>query len=929
MSEDPSDPTRERWERVKELLQQGMKLPPEQRTRFLAEACGWDALLREELQSLLAASADVGTGFLQTPPTGNATLDSQIAGAAGLTAGQMFAQRYLLIRQLGEGGMGQVWLAEQTSPVRRQVALKLIRAGWYDEAIVQRFLSERQSLAIMDHPAIAKVFDAGATPQGQPYLVMEFVPGLPITEYCDQCKLGIRERLELFIKACEGVQHAHQKAIIHRDLKPANILVLEVDGTPRPRIIDFGLAKATTPRVADETLLTRHGHIFGTPGYISPEQVDPTVEDIDTRTDVYSLGVVLYVLLTGLLPFETKQREKPPLYELLRKLREEEPPTPSIKVSSDRETSSVNAAARGTHPTQLASLLRGDLDWIAMKALERDRARRYGTPSELAADLKRYLNHEPVVARPASALYRLRKYARRHRVAAGVGLGLMILLGAFAALQSMELRRTLHERDRANRERDRALSLAARNEAVSEFLNLLISEAAQSDKPVTVTAMLERSEALVASEIRGNAEHEAAVLDMLASQHQMIGEFGRAEPQLLRALDLTRNSPDLAMRAKLTCDHALNQAYLGNPAEAKRALHAVIDSHEAAPTDDADCLEDLSSIAQDEPDARAALSLSLQALERLRQAPRVSPGIEASFIGSVGYSLSLNHRMREADQYFADSLRRLKELNREGGPDANATRNNWGAASAAAGDLRLALELYDRTLKLITDADPDGRPAPELALNRGKALLAMGRYAEAQAASEYCVSRAEQAGQADTEAYCLVNLALDAREMNQLAAAQGYIDKAGKLIDMTPTLRSGGAMTRPIAAGRIALSRHQLAAARSAFDAAIAGSGQTVLSIQGLLGRAEVNLDEGKLAEATQDAHAALALAQTWQGGKPYSNHTGLAWLMLARILDKQGDQSAARQAAATAVTHFSQTVDPGLPEAKAAGTLALATTSP
>src|SRR5208337_719838 len=217
-----------------------------------------------------------------------------------------------LIRKLGEGGMGQVWLAEQTFPVRRQVALKMIKAGMYDEAVVERFQSERQSLAIMEHPAIAKVFDAGTTPQGQPYFVMEYVPGLPITEYCDRKKLTIRDRLELFIETCEGVQHAHQKAIIHRDLKPANILVAEVDGKPVPRIIDFGLAKAATPRVVGETIFTQLGHFMGTPGYMSPEQADPNVQDIDTRTDVYSLGAVLYVLLTGLQPFENKRRQKQP-----------------------------------------------------------------------------------------------------------------------------------------------------------------------------------------------------------------------------------------------------------------------------------------------------------------------------------------------------------------------------------------------------------------------------------------------------------------------------------------------------------------------------------------------------------------------------------------------------------------------------------------
>ncbi len=427
--------TIENWQRVKELLDQVIEMAPEQRANFLDEACGSDAGLRAELESLLSAADDLSADFLQSPLSSEFGREMQgIESAGALAAGQIFAQRFELIRKLGEGGMGQVWLAEQISPVRRQVALKLIKAGMYDEAVVQRFQSERQSLAIMDHPAIAKVFDAGTTPLGQPYLVMEYVPGLPITEYCDLHKLTIQDRLELFIQACEGVQHAHQKAIIHRDLKPSNILVIEVDGKPTPRIIDFGLAKTTAPQVSGESLFTQLGQFIGTPGYMSPEQASPSARDIDTRTDVYTLGVVLYVLLTGLQPFETKRREKPSLEEWLRQLREEEPPSPSTKVSGDKDisSSSATADARGTEPKRLVSELREDLDWITMKALERDRTSRYGTPSELAADLKRFLNDEPVVARPASAGYQIRKFVRRHRFAAAF-IGMVTVLSVVAS----------------------------------------------------------------------------------------------------------------------------------------------------------------------------------------------------------------------------------------------------------------------------------------------------------------------------------------------------------------------------------------------------------------------------------------------------------------------------------------------------------------
>jgi len=527
--------TVDRWEQVKELLHEAMQRIPAERDRFLDQACSSDPALRAEVESLLLADADLPASFLQGAPLavepGNG--QDRIESVGSLQAGHIFAQRFQLVRKLGEGGMGQVWLAEQTSPVRRQVALKLIKAGMYDEAVVQRFQSERQSLAIMDHPAIAKVFDAGATPQGQPYFVMEYVPGLPITEYCDQKKLKIRDRLELFVQVCEGVQHAHQKAIIHRDLKPANILVVEVDGKPVPRIIDFGLAKVTTPRVAGESIFTQLGHFLGTPGYMSPEQADPNVLDIDTRTDIYSLGVVLYVLLAGSQPFETRQGQKQPLDELLRKLREEEPPRPSTKAGADRDTSVTTAEARGTEPRQLVSQLRGDLDWITMKALEKDRARRYGAPSELAADIRRYLNYEPVSARPASAGYRLRKYTRRHRVAVSVAAGLVLLLAAFSVLQALQLRRITRERDRANRERDRATR-------ITDFMTGMFKVSDPSEArgdTVTAREILDKASNDMGAGLAKDPQVQSQMMQVMARTYGNLGLYPRAHELAKTALD--------------------------------------------------------------------------------------------------------------------------------------------------------------------------------------------------------------------------------------------------------------------------------------------------------------------------------------------------------------------------------------------------------
>jgi len=512
--------TPERWEQIREVLEKALELAPEQRSAYLDSSCSSDPSLRKEVEVLLADSADVPSGFLQSSALAE-VIGAEMNGVGSvpaLEAEEVFAQHFRLVRKLGEGGMGQVWLAEQTEPVRRLVALKLIKAGMYDAAVVQRFQSERQSLAIMDHPAIAKVFEAGTTQQGQPYFVMEYVPGLPITEYCDAKQLRIRERLELFIDACEGVQHAHQKAIIHRDLKPANILVVEVDGKPVPRIIDFGLAKVVAPHTSGDPFATQLGLFLGTPGYMSPEQADPNVQDIDTRTDVYSLGVVLYVLLAGAEPFGSR-RQKLPLDELLRSVREEEPPRPSTRISADRDSSASAAEARGTEPGQLIKLLRGDLDWITMKALEKDRARRYAAPSDLASDIRRYLNHEPVLARPASAAYRSGKFVKRHKLAIAVAsvFVVLVLAGAVAVIREAQIARMQEARAESRFESLRKLTNSMLFEFHDSIENLPGSTAARE---LVVSRALEYLQ-----QIEAEAHEDPATLRDLAAAYERIGRI--------------------------------------------------------------------------------------------------------------------------------------------------------------------------------------------------------------------------------------------------------------------------------------------------------------------------------------------------------------------------------------------------------------------
>jgi eukaryotic-like serine/threonine-protein kinase len=542
----------ERWKKIEALYNAALAQPEEKRADILQRACPGEPELRAEVESLLEAAGSASSFLEGSPLSGAAERPSTTSGPTAAGPGPTHAMfpdemagtvigRYHLLQKIGEGGMGEVWLAEQKEPVRRRVALKLVKAGMNSREVIARFESERQALALMDHPAIAKVFDAGSTPQGAPYFVMEYVAGVPITNYCDKHRLNTRERLDLFMRVCEGVQHAHQKAIIHRDLKPSNILVINVDGRAAPKIIDFGVAKALTQKLTADTMFTRVGALLGTPQYMSPEQADSSGEDIDTRTDVYSLGIILYELLAGAPPLDLRRIA---FDEFLRRLREEEPAKPSTKIrTQDAATSTALAHKRQTEPLALAKEIRGDLDSITLKALEKERSRRYGSPSDLAADIERHLNNEAVLAVPPSAAYRARKFARRYRMAlATAGAFLLVLLAAagISVWQSI----------RATRQRDRADAAAAAAQAVNDFLqNDLLAQAgassqvgpsAKPDPDLKVRTALDRAAARIAGKFDRQPEVEAAIRETIGQTYTDLGLYPDAQKQLDRALDLYR-----------------------------------------------------------------------------------------------------------------------------------------------------------------------------------------------------------------------------------------------------------------------------------------------------------------------------------------------------------------------------------------------------
>jgi non-specific serine/threonine protein kinase/serine/threonine-protein kinase len=515
--------TGDRERLAEEIFQEAVDLPPGRRAAHLTHRCGGDPELQQEVEDLLRHHDDAA-GFLEEPALTPAApaVDDPPPDAIG---------PYRILQPLGEGGMGAVYLAQQEEPLRRQVALKIIKPGMDSREVVSRFEAERQALALMDHPGIARVYEAGTTERGRPYFVMEYVPGVPITDYCDRERLDVRSRIRLLIRVCEAIQHAHQRGVIHRDLKPSNVLVtVEPDGV-RPKVIDFGVAKATAPELSGFSFVTSHGQVLGTPEFMSPEQARLTGADVDTRTDVYSLGMLLYLLLTGTLPFSSEELRRLGLEAMLRRIREDESTRPSDRLATAGHDVAEAARARRVAPDRLPRILRGDLDWIVMMALEKDRERRYASVSGLAADLTRYLDDEPVSAGPPSASYRLGKLARRHRTVVAFAGIVVLMLVAFAGSMAVQAGRIARERDRANEE-----ATVARE--VSDFLFELFEVSDPGHA---------RGETITAREILD--EGAARIEGRFADQPALQGRFQRAIGRVYRTLGLYEDSEPLLVQA--------------------------------------------------------------------------------------------------------------------------------------------------------------------------------------------------------------------------------------------------------------------------------------------------------------------------------------------------------------------------------------------
>jgi serine/threonine protein kinase/tetratricopeptide (TPR) repeat protein len=720
---------------------------PEQWPTVLEQACAGDRALRAEVEKLLEAQAALGS-FHESPlPTLLPRSDGPVAEGPGTRIGP-----YTLLEQIGEGAFGLVFLAEQQRPVRRRVALKILKPGMDTRQVLARFEVERQALALMDHTNIARVLDAGATDSGRPFVVMELVQGVPITEYCDEHRLTLAARLRLFLDVCQALQHAHHKGVIHRDIKPANVLVTRHDGAAVVKVIDFGIAKALRQKLTARTLFTGHGQMIGTPAYMSPEQAQSGGQDLDTRSDVYGLGVLLYELLTGTTPLEGARLSGAGYVELQRLVREEPAPRPSTRLAALGEAAAAAATRRGLDTKRLARLLAGDLDWVVLKALEKDRERRYDTPASFAADLGRYLRREAVLARPPSALYQLRKFVRRHRTAVLTGCAVAAALLAGAALATWQAVVATQAQQKAvaaataeKRAKEQAQAREAETAAVLDFVeNYLLAFARPlgQDGGLGPDGTLRRAVEAALPFIEKRFAHQPLVQARLrltlARTFTYLGDAKKAAAQneAARAIYLAHLGPDHPDTLRSMYYLAINYAELGRHAEALQLRLVTLQKRQAVlGADHPDTLRSMTGLAN----SYAALGRHAEALQ-LRQE---TLALQQRKLGTDHpdtlismYNLAASYadlgKHTEALQLRRETLALHQVKLGPDHPETLRSKNALAVSQAALGRHAEAVKLYEETLELMKARLGADHPDVFAALhNLALSYAALGRHAEA------------------------------------------------------------------------------------------------------------------------------------------------------------------------------------------------------
>jgi serine/threonine-protein kinase len=862
------------WREASERLHELDDLAPAEQQRRLDELATSQPALAGTLRELLVEKELLHeSNFLEGSERHLVGLDEP--ARPSMVGRQIGA--YTIEQLIGRGGMGEVWLASRSDgSFEGRCAIKFIDSAIARPDLAHRFRREGRLLARLNHPNIARLIDAGTTDDGRQFLVLEHVDGEHIDRYCSSRELTVAQRARLFLDAASAVAHAHSQLVIHRDLKPSNVLVTH-DGVVK--LLDFGVAKLLGDGPADgDEPHTRFEDCALTPEYAAPEQLLGEVPS--GATDVYQLGMLLYVLLTGSHPLRL--------------------------LDSRRER--IKAALEGHVPraseftsAELRKELRGDLDAILGRALAVDPARRYPTAAALHDDLLRFLNHEPVQARQGKALYQMRKFVARHQLSVAVSATALAALCAslvFAIAQASV----------ARVERDRAIALASRNDAVTDFLNIVVTEVADSGKPVTIDEMLARSERLASRNTGANPVNRAAVLAMIAAQYQVLGDLAKAAQLLERGLALLEASPGEGLRAEMRCGYAQIISKMGRRAEALKMLTAELEHPPENPASLAECLQCRAQFAASEQDAEGTLRYALQAVAKLRSSSTLRAKSEAVYLGTVARGYRMNGRQREAMQYFERSLKKYEEIGMESSASVLAIRTNFAVAIEGAGAPRRALQLYDDIAGFLSRRNPEAEPPTSILVNRGRALLTLARYEQSRASFEQGMAVARRVGSRDSEILCLTGLGRVAIELHDLDAAREYLEQAAMLLESPESVAAYPVLA--LARGSLALANGQIDEARHHFEFIVANKGSISTVIDARLGKSEVLLRTGDTRAAQTEARAALAAAKSLQGDLPHSYRTGRAWLMLGRALQKLGDGSQAQAAFAAAVDNLSNTLD-------------------
>jgi tetratricopeptide (TPR) repeat protein len=883
-----------RWPALSELLDEVLELDASERALWIKELARKDPPLAAEIAALLAAQEV--TSFPQFL-AGPAPVNPEEAAAAliGRHVGQ-----YVIDSEVGSGGMGSVWRAHRADGrYEGIVAIKFVHAVWLGRDGEQRFRREGSLLGQLNHPNIARLLDAGVLEGTDPYLVLEFVEGEPIDVYCDRRGLNVEARVRLFLDVLAAVAHAHQHLIVHRDIKPANIFVTG-DGTVK--LLDFGVAKLLDD--SESPGLTKSGLAALTPQYAAPEQL--LGETITTATDVYSLGLVLFILLTGSHPIAAQSMSSAALLQAV--------------ISKDPPRAS---AATGVSRTASRSL-KGDLDNIIGKALKKRTADRYPTSAVFADDLRRFLDHEPVSARRDSFAYVVGKFVRKHRwQVAAASITLLVLIAGVVgtALQAREAR---HQRAEAVAQRDRARLLLVRNDAIFDFVEMMLTEAVPPDQIPAIQQMMDRGGKLVDIAAGGQIDRQAEILRVLSTYYVDLSEPQKAAPLLERAIQVLRAGGDPSLQAEMECAYGSVLNILGRDEEAAKLQehwggNPAIDGNVAA-----GCLRNRAIVAQGRSDAGKALQFAEMGLQRVKQAPNPSERLEASLIGDQGFAFHLDGHNAAAVARFDSALQQFKKIGLQDSQDAKIVMMNWGVVALGSGDFQRGLSMTEKLLRSeerIVGSEPVW---PVIIANYAHALDAVGRFDEAQREYDRAHDSAVKNGYVSAEGYALIGKANIFVETNDLDQAQGNLDRAkevlqGKVADTSPTQ-----IRRMLVQTRIDAARGKLTGAHQALshvvDLLTAGGAQTNSSlVSAYRQRAEIEQRMGQPAQAKDDATKAVEVAKSLQGGTKYSGYTGQASLTLGSVLQAQGDTQAAAAALRSALEHLSNTEGSGHPDTQQA----------